>query len=141
METATGKKIGVWLDHAKAYFIDAAKQPALVETAYSGEESQVRIKGEHGGDGAKLGNNRSTNSEYHKHNRQEDIMNKYYELLADRLKNYDDIYLFGPTLAKDELYNHLKTNKHFSDKIINVAPADQLTENQMVAQVKHFFNL
>ena len=62
-------------------------------------------------------------------------------MLTDRLKNYDDIFLFGSTSAKDELYNKLKSDKHFADKTIKVKPADHLTENQMVAEVKKFFSL
>ena len=68
-------------------------------------------------------------------------MDEYYHLLADRLSGYDNIFLFGPTSAKDELYNKLSQDKHFANKAIAVAPADQLTENQMVASVKKFFGL
>lgn len=140
METKANKRIGVWLDHTKAHFIDISKGPATIETAFSEEESQIRNEGEHG-DGTRVGKYRSSNNEYGKHDRQEDIMKRYYQMLADRLKHYDDIYLFGPTPAKDELYNHLKQDKHFSDKNIRAEQADQLTENQMVARVKHFFKL
>jgi hypothetical protein len=62
-------------------------------------------------------------------------------MLADRLKNFDDILLFGSTHAKDELYNELKSDKHFDGKTINVKPADHLTENQMIAEVRKHFDL
>jgi peptide subunit release factor 1 (eRF1) len=140
MKTNFDRKTGVWVDHSQAHFIDLSEGPAIVETVYSDKESQVRFKGETGG-GTQLGNKRSTNSEHHTHNREQEIMQEYYHLLMDRLKNYDDIFLFGSTTAKDELYNHLKVDKHFSDKIINVRSADHLTENQMVAEVKKFFNV
>jgi len=138
METATNKKIGIWLDHEKAHFIDAGKH--VLYTVYSGEESQPRYPGEHG-DGAKLGNNRSTNNENQKHKRQQNILSQYYHDIANRLNDYDEVYLFGPTTAKDELRNHLKADKHSAYKTIHVQHADQLTENQMVAKVKQFFNL
>ena len=140
MKNNLDRKTGVWLDHSQAHFIDVSKGPAIVVTIYSDKESQVRFSGEEG-TGTRLGNNRSTNSEHHKHNRQQDIMQEYYRVLADRLKNFDDIFLFGSTTAKDELYNKLKADKQFADKTINVRPADHLTENQMVAEVKKFFNL
>ncbi|HWB62451.1 MAG TPA: hypothetical protein VG603_02995 [Chitinophagales bacterium] len=132
--------IGLWLDHAQAHFIDLSKAPASFETVYSNKETQQRFNGEHA-TGTLLGNNRSTNSEHHLHNRQHEIMEAWYKLLINRLKEYDDIYLFGPTLAKDELYNRLKADKHFSEKTLNVEPAGHMTEKQMVAQVKHFFNV
>lgn len=140
MKNNLDRKVGVWLDHTQAHFIDLSKGPAIVETTYSDKESQVRFGGETGS-ATRLGNNRSTNNEHHQHNREQAHMKEYYNLLTDRLKNYDDIFLFGSTTAKDELYNKLKEDKHFADKTINVRPADHLTENQMVAEVKKFFNL
>lgn len=139
-ETKAEKRIGVWLDHTKAHFVDVSKGLPVVETAFSNKESQVRIDGE-SSDGVRLGNNRHTNNEHHKHNRERDIMNDYYKMLANRLQQYDDIFLFGPTTAKDELFNHLKGIKHFSNKTINIQSADHLTENQLVAEVRKFFNL
>ena len=134
------KAIGLWLDHVKAYFVDLNKGPAIVETLYSAKDTNLRIPGE-SGDGTHLGDGRSTNNEYHKHNRLQEQMDEYYKILVSRLEGYDDIYLFGPTTAKDELYNILRANKHFASKTINVEPAEQLTENQLVAKVKHFFNV
>ena len=134
----TNRKIGLWLDHSQAHFIDHSKGPAVVETVYSDKESQERFKGEHG-TGTMLGNYRSTNTEHHKHNREEEIIHTYYKILTDRLKDYDDIFLFGPTHAKDELNNLLKADMRFAGKTIYVEPADQLTENQMIARVKRFF--
>ena len=140
MKNNTAKKVGVWLDHAQAHFIDFSKGPASVETAFSEKESQMRYRGETG-TGVQLGNNRSTNTEHHQHNREQELMHEYYNMLSDRLKNYDDIFLFGCGTAKDELYNKLKADKHFAEKIMNVRAADYLTENQMVAEARKFFNL
>lgn len=140
MPNNQNRKTGVWLDHSKAYFIDLSNGTAAIETLYSDKESQQRLSGESGKD-TKLGNNRTTNSEHHQHNRQKQVMNEYYRNLASRLSNYDDILLFGSTTAKDELYNQLKADKSFDNKTISVRNADHLTENQMVAEVKKFFNL
>ena len=134
------KRIGVWLDHTKAHFIDLSKGPAVVETAFSNKESEVRYEGETG-NGTLLGNNRATNNESHTHNRAQEIMKEYYHVLSDRLKGYDDILLFGPTSAKDELFNKLNADKHFAEKNIRVEAADRLTENQMVAKVESYFNV
>ena len=140
MKNKHDKKVGLWLDHSHAHFIDFSKGPAVVETAFSGEESQLRFGGEHG-TGTQMGNNRSTNSEHHRHNREQEHMHEYYNMLADRLKNYDDIFLFGPTTAKDELFNKLNADKSFASKTIQVQSADHMTENQMIAKTRKYFNL
>jgi len=138
MENNLHRKVGVWLDHAQAHFVDLSKGPAIVETAFSDQESQLRNKGE-SGTGNKLGNYRSTNNENHRHNREKELKHEYFKMLSDRLKNFDDILLFGPTTAKDELHNVLKADKQFNGKKIDVKAADQMTENQMVAEVKGWF--
>ena len=136
----TGKKIGVWLDHRQAHFIDVSKGLAIVETAFSDQESQPRYRGEHG-IGTLLGDHRSTNNEHHIHNRRENIIAQYYEMIIELLKQYDSILLFGPTSAKYELHNRLLKDKHFDTKVVVVKPAGHLTEQQMIAEVKAHFSL
>ena len=68
-------------------------------------------------------------------------MEQYYQVLSDRIKNYDDILFFGPPNAKDELCNKLAAGKNFANKNIRVKTANKLAETQMVAQAKQYFNL
>ncbi len=128
------------MDHSRAHFIDFTKGLPVIETVYSAQEEHLRFKGE-SGSGTKLGNYRSGNNENHLHNRGQQLKQEYYKVLSDRLKNYDDILLFGSTKAKEELYNQLKNDKLFEKKSITVKPADHLTENQMIAEAKKFFDL
>lgn len=139
MEKSTEKKIGIWLDHARAHFIELSKTPAIIETVYSNIESQERTDGQ-GADGVKFGNNRSSNNEHHKHNREQGIVNGYYNTLQNKLKVYDELYLFGPTTAKDELKNRLLEDKHFTNKKIKIESADYISENQMKAMAKEFID-
>jgi hypothetical protein len=140
MNTKINKQIGIWLDHSQAHFIDISKGPAIVETTYADEHGREHFAGE-AAIGTKLGPTRATNNEHHVHNIEREVLSGYYNLLADRLKAYDDIYLFGPTGAKFELYNILAGDKHFKDKNIRIEASDNMTENQMVARVKYFFNM
>lgn len=140
MNTASNKRIGLWLDHSQAHFIDISKGPAGIETTFADARQHEHFKGETG-TGTKLSNTRSTDNEHHVHNIEREVLNRYYKVLAGRLKNYDDIYLFGPTSAKDEFHNFIKADKAFEKKTVNVESCDKLTENQLVARVKHFFNL
>ena len=134
MNTKITKQIGLCMDHSQAHFIDINKGAVIIERLHEHFDGETAI-------GTKLGATRATNSEHHKHNIAREIKAEYYKVLADRLKAYDDIYLFGPTVAKDELYNKLVADKHFAEKNIRVESSDKLTENQMVAKVRNFFNL
>jgi len=134
------RKVGLWLDHSKAHFVDFSKGPVIVETAYSGKESRLHVESETG-EGKQPGNNQSTKNDDHRQHREKELKLEYFKMLSDRLKNYDHIFLFGSTTAKDELFNSLKSDKRFREKTINVKVAARLTENQMVAEVRRFFNL
>jgi len=132
------RRIGVWLDHSKAYFIDPQNGDNKIETIHSDLDTRVRHAGEDA-DGTLLGGYRSSNNEHHKHNREENALSKYYENLEKRLSGYEEILLFGPGSARSELHNLMKTDKQFSDKKIDVESCDQLTENQLKAKVRNHF--
>lgn len=139
MEINLKNNIGVWMDYTHAHLVDVSRGNSIVETIYSDKESHLRFKGE-GSNDMILGNNRSTNDEHHQHRREEEITNQYYEVLAGVLKKYDCILLFGPTHAKEELFNQLIADKHFEGKTIHVESADKMSENELVAKVKEYYN-
>jgi hypothetical protein len=134
------KKIGLWLDHVDAHFIELEDGQEIFETINSGKESLNRIKGE-SGNGIKMGNFRSTNNEHQVQMRENEILSDYYKDIAKRLQNFDEIFIFGASTAKDELTNLLRKNKHFDDKLIHTESSDHITKNQMIARVRSFFKL
>jgi len=134
------KKIGLWLDHVDAHFIEIEDGQEHFETIHSRKESLLRMKGE-SGNGIKMGNYRSTNNEHRVQMRENEIMSDYFKGIEKRLQNYDEIFIFGASTAKDELYNLLRTNKHFDGKLIHTESSDHLTKNQMIARVRAFFKM
>jgi hypothetical protein len=134
------KKIGLWLDHTDVHFIEIEDGQEHFETSHSGKESLLRIKGE-SGSGIKMGNYRSSNNEHRVQMRENEIMSDYYKDIEKRIQNYDEIFIFGASTAKDELYNLLRKNKHFDGKLIHTESSDHITKNQMIARVRAFFKL
>ena len=134
------KKIGLWLDHVDAHFIELEDGQELFETMHSGKESLLRIKGE-SGNGIKMGNYRSSNNEHQVQMRENEIRSNYYKIIAKRLQYFDEIFIFGPSTAKDELTNLLRENKHFDGKLIHTESSDHITKNQMIARVRAFFKM
>lgn len=129
------KKIAVWLDHQQAYFIKVKKEKVVVETIASGQETQVRYKGETG-TGTKLGKTRSTNQEFKKHEKEKNTLLKYYKELAKAMEKYDFVYLFGPTTAKSELLNYNREHSKAAGKTFIVDSTDSMTFHQMLARAK-----
>lgn len=132
------KKIGLFLDHSEARFIDPENQKFshVVRCELNGLE---RIPGE-SAIGGRVSKTHSTNNEHQEHNRQQNALKSYYKEVAENLKTYDSIYLFGPTTARDELCNFIAKQNHFNGKKIVSEKADYMTDNQIVAKVSRFFS-
>lgn len=132
---AEHKTIGVWMDHSEAHLIEPDKghvkhflSPAVSHVHHSGE-SVVR-----------LGNHRSTNNEHSMHERDQTLLHSYYKELAVLLHPYDEIYVFGPTTARSEFANYVEKQRLLAGKKLSTHSADKMTEPQMVAFVKQYFD-
>jgi hypothetical protein len=141
LKTKATKQIGVWLNHSQAHFLGYKAESAFfIETIDSPNESIVRVEGE-GNDKTLFSSNseRGSNNEKRKHNIVKNELDEYFNLLEDKLESYQEILLFGPGTAKEELFNRLSGNKLFEGKEIEVRSSDKLTENQMLSKVLDFF--
>ena len=78
--------------------------------------------------------------ESHSLNKEQGQLSAYYKKLGDVILDYEEVILFGPTEAKNELLNLIREN-HLFDKIkIEVKPADKMTEIERNTFVKDYFN-
>ena len=130
--------IGVWMDHAEARIIDIGRKTGKISVIKS-PSGKRRIAGE-AADGTSLGNFRSTNNEYSKHNKKQNTTHSYFKKLADALGDYDEIHLFGPTTAQKEFHNFVSDEKLLTGKKITSQAADYLTDNQLVEHVRKYFS-
>ena len=141
MKTKVTKQIGVWLNHSQAHFLGYKAESAFfIETVESPYESIIRVGGE-GNDKTRFSSNteRGSNNEKRKHNIVQNELDEYFSILEGKLEIYQEILLFGPGTAKEELFNRLSENKMFKGKDIAVKSSDKLTENQMLSYVLDFF--
>ena len=124
----TDKKLGIWMDNSTAHIIElttADVETSIVASAFTNEEREQTLG----------------KSEHVMHNKEQQQQSVYYKKLSDIIAGYDDVLLFGPTNAKAELYNTLKTDQHFKDIKIEVQSADKMTEHQQQAFVKNYFKV
>jgi len=121
------KRLGIWMDHSNAFLMELKNDTILtncVVSELSDHESEFNFyKGE------KL-----------IHKKQQHLQLSYYKKLGDIIKKYQDVVLFGPTDAKNELINLLKTDHLFEDIKIEVINSDKMTEDQMQTFVREYFN-
>lgn len=122
------RKIGIWMDHVSANLMEFSNTVMLTKN--------VRSKFTHDVKEASL-----LKGESLMHNKEQQQQYQYYKKIADVLRNYDRVLLFGPTDAKTELFNNLRENNLFSNTRIDVLQSDKMTKNQQHAFVKKFFQM
>lgn len=122
----TRKHLGIWMDHSIAHLMDASTDTIVsstIKSEFTHEEKERTL----------------TKGEHMMHNTEQQGQHAFYKKLGDAIRNYDQVVLFGPTKAKEELTNLLKADHNFVKIIIEVKPADKMTENQQHAFVKEYF--
>lgn len=121
----TLKRLGIWMDHTTAHIMELKNNSIKSNTIESlSEQGKKQNFGE---------------DETLEQNTEQAQLADYFKRLSDVIKIYSEVILFGPTNAKTELYNFLKKDRHFNDIKIVVETTDNLTENQMHAFVKEYF--
>ena len=119
------KKLGIWMDHSRAYILEVNNGSIISNTIES-----VPMQGEK----QNFGKDESL-----RHNTEQDQLSDFFKRLSTAIIGYTEVILFGPTNAKTELYNLLKEDSHFNKIKIEIETTDNLTENQMHAYVKEHF--
>jgi len=123
----SAKELGIWMDHSSAHLMEFTRDPIqtkTIESKFTHQEKEHSL----------------SKSENLMHNKEQHEQAEYYKKLGDVIKNYEAVILFGPTEAKTELYNTLKTDQRFMNIKIFVKPADKMTENQQHAFVREYFS-
>ena len=121
------KYLGIWMDHASAHLMEVNTGPIESKTIESKFTHEVM-------------ENSLNKSETIMHNKEQHQQSEYYKKLAEEIRNFDEVILFGPTDAKVELFNILKADHRFANINIEVKQTDKMTENQKQAYVKEHFS-
>jgi stalled ribosome rescue protein Dom34 len=117
---------GVWLDSQNAMVISNSTDEANGEYAI---QDKVKAHEYHGGKG-EHGSNKADQAN----------SLKYYKSVAAVLSKYDEILIFGPGQAQEEFLNFLSGDSQFNSKKMTIDSSDQMTDPQMIARVRDFFN-
>ena len=111
------KQTGIWMDHSIAHIIKLRNGKIITLTIDSQPEALE--------DDQKV-----YKDESHSLNKEKRRLLAYFKILGDIVFENEEVVLFGPTEAKNELLNHLRED-HLFDKIkIDVFPADKMMDSQ-----------
>lgn len=120
------KCLGIWMDHSTAHFMEFTSniKTNVFSNAFDHQEKVETLK----------------RSERKMHNKEQQEQQAFYADIIEQLKTYSEILLFGPTDAKSELLNLIKTNLSYSNIKIIVKNSDKMTEGEEHAFVKNYFS-
>jgi hypothetical protein len=134
------------MDHSSAHFIyPKGDGTYAMETMLSPHDRHPRIDGKGNDDMSyRTGLSGNTypngsNNEYRKHQIENEELKAYYKELKAVLAKYDEILVFGPTTAGNELFNLFLQDKQFDSKRLWLEKADKMTENQLLAYVREYY--
>jgi len=112
------KKLGVWMDHSIAYLMEFTANPFEIKTVESDS----------------IGTINSANTLEAMMKIRNQLLLAYYNKIANELKDYSKIILFGPSNAKMELFDVLSEDERFLKVKIEIKSTDRMT-----AQEQHMF--
>lgn len=131
------KQTGIWIDTKQAVIVSLEETNHPVKIIYSSIEGRERIPGE--GKWFTRFGNRFMNFEKKKEQRRSNEIREYLKNVANEIKDVDELVLFGPAAMKTELDKYIRNNAVPAPSIKGVEAADSMTENQIIAYVKKFY--
>jgi len=140
------KYAGIWLDHREAFVVSLTTgnisglgNQEMIERIESDIERRVRLSG-----GSRSRKTPYGPQEISVDGKQEDRikhqLRKYYHKIMQRIGDADGILIFGPGEAKIELKKEIEKSGQLAKRIQKIESADKMTQKQIVAKVKKFFN-
>lgn len=130
-------KAGIWIDTEKAVIVFLKGKGHNIKTVDSLIEGRERIAGE-----TKMFSRfevQFSNIETKKENRKIHDVQHYLKNVVDEIIDVDEVVLFGPAEMKTELEKFMLKRSIQSPVIRRVETTDSMTQNQIVAWVKDFY--
>jgi stalled ribosome rescue protein Dom34 len=131
------KKTGIWIDSKKAVIVSLEENNHSLKTVDSSIESQERIPGEDKWY-TRFGN-QFLNFEKRKRNRRAQDVKKYLTNVISEIKDTEEVVILGPAGMKKELVKFIHYDNQLSFNLRGTETAESMTENQLVAWVKNYY--
>jgi len=133
------KYVGIWIDFEKAFIVSYESGEKSTARIDSNVEGRVRLSG--GSRSATPYGPQDIRSERRVEERRKHHLRRYYEETIKAIYDAHKILILGPGEAKLELEKEIKKMKQLAGKIAAVERADKMTERQIAAKVRKFFDL
>jgi hypothetical protein len=120
------KQMGIWMDHSIAFLMEL-ENDKITENIVEIETPAMEVDYDSG------------MNEKLKNSKAQQYKSNYYKKLTDSIKTHQEVVLFGPTDAKNELFNKLKSEHLLENIIVEMQLSDKMTAIQMHEFVREYF--
>jgi len=133
------KKTGIWIDKDKALIVTIENGVETLNTI----TSNIDHYRPHGGSGTRLkGGPQNVIHDSKYLEREKHQLKQYFNAIASQIMDTDTLVIFGPSDTNEKLSKELHENySSLSKKIKEVKKADSMTDNQVKALVRDFYEL
>lgn len=131
------KKTGIWLDKEKAHIVVLNNGPEKMHTIYS----DLEFFNPKGGSRSKTkwGPQEVVHDSKYLE-REKHQIREYFNTLAELVKGTDELALFGPADTAEKFRKYLDEKfQPLASKVKTVTKADSMTDNQVKALVRNFY--
>ncbi|WP_242120513.1 hypothetical protein [Aestuariivivens sediminicola] len=130
-------RTGVWIDKKEAIIVSLNHEDVRLNTI----SSEIEFFNVHGGSGTRLKGGPQDVVQDRKYlEREKHQTKRYFDAVILDIESADAIVIFGPSEMGQKLHKEMELNHPvLAAKVVEVARADSMTENQMIAWVKSFF--
>lgn len=132
------KNVGIWLDKEKAYVVTIENSKESLERIASNIED-YHI---HGGSGTRFkGGPQDVVQDSRYLEREKHQTKNYFKELVSKVKDADALAIFGPAETYEKFKKELENSyKELNSKVKTVQNVNSMTNNQVKALVRDFFN-
>jgi hypothetical protein len=124
------RQAGLWIDHRKAFVVFIVEGAEKTERIESGMEKHVRFSGRSASEEGSADDQRDRQFAVH--------LDRYYDEVISHIRDAESILLFGPGEAKGELEKRL-ASKGLGGRIVGVETVDKMTDHQIAAKVRRYY--
>ena len=131
------KQIGLWIDHKQAVIVIFENGKEEIKQIQSNLEKHIRFRG-----GARAKTPYGAQffaAETQADRRFKEHLNKYYQQVISAIGSAAALFVFGSGEAKYELEKQLQEKGHI--KNIKIETADKMTERQIAAKAREYFQI
>lgn len=128
---------GLWIDHKKTVIVVATDKGDEIKVIVSNVDKQL---------GRPQGVRSTTSYEAQlvpaddsRERRLTGQLNMYYDSVIASIQGAEEVLLFGPGEAKGELKKRINLRNKGGMRVIAVEAADKMTDRQVAAKVRHYF--